>query len=383
MKIDSTLTVKDSVRLKSKLTVDQKAVFKQNLVVKGQMLRAHHNARINNNLVVDHNIVAHNNIKAENKLTVNGLTKLNGIVKMLGINQITQQQVDNGNFNILVTKANGEVVIIPPNVIGEIFGFAEPPYSDDGGTPLCGTSSINVAAGWTFYTTLNKTVSCSKVGINKMPQYDLDINGTTRTPLLNCGNQINYNDTYNSFFNLFSSYNQLSKMKIGEKTNGTLNVFFEIKRNGTVVIKPRNSNNPLIIKNQNGQKIFQVQENGLVRAREIKVDLDYANWPDYVFNENYQLLDLEQVAKYILKHKHLPGVPSAKVISTEGLSVGKMQTLLMQKIEELTLYTIEQNTQIKHLEKNVTTLEKENQQLKAELKQMNDRLVKIEALLNH
>ena len=88
------------------------------------------------------------------------------------------------------------------------------------------------------------------------------------------------------------------------------------------------------------------------------------------------------MAQNILKHKHLLGVPSAKVISTEGFSVGKMQTLLMQKVEELTLYTIEQNTQIKHLEKNVTTHEKENQQLKTELKQINDRLDKIEALLN-
>ena len=86
--------------------------------------------------------------------------------------------------------------------------------------------------------------------------------------------------------------------------------------------------------------------------------------------------------KHFNKYKHLPNVPTANTIETDGLSIGKMQTIQMQKIEELTLYTIEQNTQIKHLEKNVTTLEKENQQLKAELKQMNDRLNKIETMLN-
>jgi len=133
-------------------------------------------------------------------------------------------------------------------------------------------------------------------------------------------------------------------------------------------------NGKIVVKNLQGHKILQLDDDGLLRSREIKVDED--NWPDYVFEKNYKMITLEQIADYILKHKHLPGVPSAKKIQTEGLSLGKMQTVLMQKIEELTLYTIEQNTQIKDLEK-------ENQQLKSDLQQVNDRLDKIEAMLNH
>jgi hypothetical protein len=133
-------------------------------------------------------------------------------------------------------------------------------------------------------------------------------------------------------------------------------------------------NGKIVVKNLQGHKILQLEDGGLLRAREIKVDED--NWPDYVFEKDYKILSLEQVANYILKNNRLPGVPSATQIKTEGLSLGKMQTILMQKVEELTLYTITQNTQIKDLEK-------ENQQLKSDLQQMNARLDKIEALLNH
>jgi hypothetical protein len=140
-------------------------------------------------------------------------------------------------------------------------------------------------------------------------------------------------------------------------------------------------NGKIVVKDLQGHKILQLEDDGLLRAREIKVDQD--NWPDYVFEKDYSILSLEQISKYILKHKHLPGVPSATQIKTEGLSLGKMQTILMQKVEELTLYTITQNTQIKDLEKNITQIEKENNQLKSDLQQMNDRLVKIEAMLNH
>jgi hypothetical protein len=71
--------------------------------------------------------------------------------------------------------------------------------------------------------------------------------------------------------------------------------------------------------------------------------------PDYVFAKNYTLKSLDEVEDFIKKNNHLPGIPSAKTIETNGLSVGEMQKMQMEKIEELTLYIIELKKEIEKL----------------------------------
>jgi len=95
--------------------------------------------------------------------------------------------------------------------------------------------------------------------------------------------------------------------------------------------------------------------NGNIRAKEIKVEA--SNWPDYVFEEGYQVGTLESLESYIKANKHLPEIPSAKVIEKEGLVLGEMNKKLLKNLEELTLHVIELN---KRMEK----LEAENQKLK-------------------
>jgi hypothetical protein len=101
--------------------------------------------------------------------------------------------------------------------------------------------------------------------------------------------------------------------------------------------------------------------NGNIRAREIKVEAN--NWPDYVFKTSYKLPELSQLKDYIDQYHHLPEIPSGKDIEEHGLDVGKMNKLLMKKIEELTLYLIQkdqamllQDERIKKLEKRINTL---------------------------
>ena len=79
-----------------------------------------------------------------------------------------------------------------------------------------------------------------------------------------------------------------------------------------------------------------------------------ANWPDYVFADDYKLKPIEEVEQEILKHKHLPGIPSQKEISENGIALGEMQTKQMEKIEELTLYIIQLEKRIKELESTVS-----------------------------
>lgn len=80
-----------------------------------------------------------------------------------------------------------------------------------------------------------------------------------------------------------------------------------------------------------------------------KVKVKPYPWADYVFNNDYKLRSLFEVEQYIKQHHHLPEVPSAKEVEKNGLDVGDNQALLLKKIEELTLYAIQQQREIKEL----------------------------------
>ena len=109
--------------------------------------------------------------------------------------------------------------------------------------------------------------------------------------------------------------------------------------------------------NGNGNHVlFQVGGDGLVFAREIKVNLD--NWPDYVFKEDYVLMPLSEVEKYIEENGHLPNVKSAEEIEKEGLNLGETNKILMEKMEEMTLYMIELEKKVKALEEKLNEGEK-------------------------
>jgi hypothetical protein len=106
---------------------------------------------------------------------------------------------------------------------------------------------------------------------------------------------------------------------------------------------------------------------GNIIAEKLTVKLR-ANWPDFVFEDDFRLKSLSEIEKYIKVNKHLPGVPSAKQIAKDGVDVGANQAVLLQKIEELTLYIIEQNKKIEQLEKDKTehkNLQKQIDELKA------------------
>jgi hypothetical protein len=92
---------------------------------------------------------------------------------------------------------------------------------------------------------------------------------------------------------------------------------------------------------------YKLAVNGNIRSKEVVVE---SGWADYVFAKDYKLPALADVEKYIKANNHLPEIPSAQEIQTNGLKVGEVQTKMMQKIEELTLYIIEQNKRIEKLE---------------------------------
>jgi hypothetical protein len=81
--------------------------------------------------------------------------------------------------------------------------------------------------------------------------------------------------------------------------------------------------------------------NGDIFSKRVKVTP--TGWPDYVFGNEYRLLPLSQIEDYILLHKHLPGIVTEQEVRSNGVDLGDNQAALLKKIEELTLYLIQQN----------------------------------------
>lgn len=95
--------------------------------------------------------------------------------------------------------------------------------------------------------------------------------------------------------------------------------------------------------------------NGNIRAKEIKVET--ANWPDYVFKKDYELTSLAELGEFVRLNHHLPGVPKATEVETNGLELGEMNKILLKKIEELTLHLISKDEEFKNLNKMVSELD--------------------------
>jgi len=103
---------------------------------------------------------------------------------------------------------------------------------------------------------------------------------------------------------------------------------------------------------------------GNIHSQEVKVTVEAGTVPDYVFEENYPIKKIEEVEAYVKENKHLPEIPSANEIEKNGLQLGAMDLKLLQKIEELTLYLIEQNKTLKKQNEKIMELEREINELK-------------------
>lgn len=93
---------------------------------------------------------------------------------------------------------------------------------------------------------------------------------------------------------------------------------------------------------------FKLYVEGGIRTERVKVDVASLNgWADYVFASDYQMLSTEELEAYIKEHGHLPGVPSAEEVVENGLDLGEMNKILLEKVEELTLRVLELEKQVR------------------------------------
>ena len=187
---------------------------------------------------------------------------------------------------------------------------------------------------------------------------DVEVNGTDQTltvsgtnpyiQMANAGSDIGYIRANGSDMMVATNSGVTGKLIL--RANGINSMY--IDQNGSIVM----GSTAIIPKSG-----YKLSVDGKVVCEELLVQL--SPWPDYVFNADYKLKPLSEVESFIQTNNHLPGMPNAKEVETEGLNVGEMQKLMMEKIEELTLYMIE--------------LQKENAALNTELDTLHNYLLTI------
>jgi len=218
------------------------------------------------------------------------------------------------------------------------------------------------------------------IGIST-PAYPLDIatntNGTTAFQFTNSNtsssararfilsNGVNY-----SVFNLNGSgyATDPNALAIGAPASGGALIF---NTGGAERMRFLSSGNLLIGKTTQTNSAYILDINGNVRANSIVVNTSGA---DFVFAPDYKLASLDDVNHYIQQNHHLPGIASADEMRANGLNVGENQTKLLQKTEELTLYLIEKDKQLKQQKAQIDGLQEQVKVQNSVLKQLMDQL---------
>lgn len=323
VKIDSALVVKDSVRINKNLRVDQDVRFFG--------LTKLNETKVLMDFTVQGLSKFNGELKANSDFIAQGLAKFNGDVKMTTLEEISNLS----NKYIVFANENGLLKKVPFDSViakginqyfphGEIqFGFCD--------LALPGGQSYSTNPYWRS-APYKLIVPCPevKVGIGtENPVTKLDVRG-----------------------DVFAS-----KICLNGDPNAMGFKLFHLKAFDNN--SPSYANTILFLVENKERKLFQINNNGTVRAREIKVNLE-TSWPDYVFAPSYQLTPLKEVESYILQNGHLPNVPSATDVEADGVNLGEMNKILLEKVEELTLHLIEQQKLMELQNQRISELEKNN-----------------------
>ncbi len=163
------------------------------------------------------------------------------------------------------------------------------------------------------------------------------------TPMSNTGDSTSIffaedNDAGNGMYWMYDGYQ--NHMELHGKTGyGSYGPHILIKRNS----------GDIAIGGENFATGYKLSVEGKVICEEVRVSLQ-EDWPDYVFGGNYHLPTIAELEKHINEKGHLPNIPAAEEIQSSGIELGEMQRLMMEKIEELSLYIIRQDKRISELE---------------------------------
>ena len=152
--------------------------------------------------------------------------------------------------------------------------------------------------------------------------------------------------TFSWFVGMNADGNSVSDLMIGkmEKLGSGSESFLVIKQDGSLGVGTDETHG------------YKLAVNGALLTEEVTVKVR-SSWPDYVFGDEYELLPLAELEEFINTNGHLPQIPAAEQIMAEGLDLGKMESLLLQKVEELTLYILHQQSELDNLKKRIENAE--------------------------
>jgi len=198
-------------------------------------------------------------------------------------------------------------------------------------------------------------------------------NGGSHYLSLNTSNStyqsISTNSSYIKFLKPITVSDDLTTtgdLTVSGNISGTQNVDFPKfidSDNSSYFVDPSSSSTSMILNGAVGIGTttiptgYKLAVNGKFVATEVLVEL-YNDWPDYVFSDDYNIMPIGDLENYIKKHNHLPNIPSAKEIEADGQNLGEMQILLLQKVEELTLYIIDLENRNQALEERINNIDR-------------------------
>jgi len=192
----------------------------------------------------------------------------------------------------------------------------------------------------------NRRTECVSVGTAN-PKAKFHVSGDVKVSRENAGNQTN------SLQIAITSNPITAQESIGGGSINFISLNEYAGGNPDISFSASNKQIQFIIKNDgkvgigtiNPQSLLSV--NGLITAKEVKVTL--SGFSDFVFKEEYKLMPIDELEAFIKTNSHLPDVPSEKEVIEKGVSLGELSAILLQKIEELTLYVIKQEKMLKEL----------------------------------
>jgi len=216
------------------------------------------------------------------------------------------------------------------------------------------------------YTANSKTLGNNTARWQSVFSTDGDFSGNvgigTSTPI----GKLHVNDPTSSNTTIFitpknTSSGDSATIFLAEDNDATYGMYWMFDGNGNQMELWGKSNSArygphLLVNRDNGDMAigntlatgYKLSVSGKIICTEVRVNL-VADWPDYVFRKDYKLFPVEKLGAYIKEKGHLPNIPPAAEINKSGLDIGEMQRRMMEKIEELSLYIVDQQKQIQAL----------------------------------